>query len=373
MRTLRFPGTLFLALVALPGIALAQDPDPAGGGEPAGEEKPEFEELHGLRVDLRLPKGEPPEGGRSLLIFLHSREGSGSEIVEHLAPLVDRGFVVAAPWSTGDNWNDADIEAVENIARDLVARFQVPEDRRHLGGMWYGARHLQRIAFRDDLRFRTCTWVSWSFAGGTTPKWVREHLSGLFLWGEDEGKSRVDRYLKGLDLLGEKARTAVGKAEPGLGRNEKDEPEFPVKLVPFYGYFLECMEGRFTPGRDLSFEWLDSLPEGVAAMKEGKTGGLVYVHDPAGDAPTMERTKTLQNEIFFDRIVRHFAGQLVPVRLEKAAAKELLEKEKVKELPALLVFKKGGKEVLRVLSGEIDVKKLVPVLRAASPDPDLPK
>ena len=108
-------------------------------------------------------------------------------------------------------------------------------------------------------------------------------------------------------------------------------------------------------------------------MEERKAGGFAVVFAAKPEGAEADRAKALQNEVFFDRVVRHFADQLVAVRLEKGEAKDLLAEAKVTGTPAVVVFRKGGKEILKSLSGEIAAKALVPLLRAVAADQDLPK
>jgi hypothetical protein len=365
---------LGIVLAAAPSPAAAEEPAPPAPAPPAPAE-PTIETLHGLPVHLLVPKPKPEEG-YSLLVYFHGAVGSGKDAVTLLAPFAGRGFILAGPTSKQGEWTVPEMESVRAVARTLAERFQVPRERRHVAGFWSGAAGVPTVAFDEALGCRTATWIDGGWGGGSVAKWAKEELNGLFLTGAREGPSRVEAHRKAASLLGDRVlRSLAHEApqEPGLGRSRKEDPEFPVSLVPFWGYFMECMEGRFTPGRDLSFEWGEDLEQARAAMAERKTGGLVYVYAEKPDGPESERTRTLQNEVLFDRVVRHFAGQLVPVKLEKSKAKDLLESAKVAETPALIVFKRGGKEILRACAGEIAPKALIPVLRAAAPDAEMPR
>jgi len=362
--------SLGLLLAALP----VEEPKPAPPPPPP-EPVASNETLHGLRVDLLVP-GTKPDEGYSLLVFFHGLTGNGKEAVAKLAPLAARGFVVAAPWSKQGDWTAPEIDAAKAIAKTLVERYAPARERRHVAGLQTGAAGIPALAFDEGLGFRTATWVDSGWGGGTVAKWAKEELNALFLYGAKEGPSRIDRYRKSASLLAEKVRLSLELGEvqePGLGRARSDEPVLPLPLLPFWGYFMESMEGRFDPERDLSREWVGDLAAAKAAMAEKKTGGIVFIYAAKPEGAERERAKVLQNEVLFDRIVRHFADQLIPVRLEKAAAKDLLETLKLAETPAIVVFKKGGKEILKSVAGEITAKSLVPLLRAASPDPEMPR
>lgn len=385
MRGLAAPPRALLAAALLGGLlasAGAEEPAPPAAPAPEGGAKaeappaPVAEDLHGLRVDVVVPRGDPPAEGRSLLVFLHGRTTTGKDAAEKLAPLALRGFVVAAPWAKTGDWTAKEADAVRRIAADLAERHGVPPGRRHVGGFWTGATFLPELAFDDALSVRTATWIDASWGGGSVPKRAKEELRGLFLWGAKEGPSRVDRYAKSAELLAGRVRIAVAKGAPpaeGLGRGRSEDPEIPLELLPFWTAFLEAMEGRFTPGGGAAFDWIPTLGDGLAEMIDRNTGGFVYVYDPAAEGEERERMKVLQNEVFYDRVVRHFADQLAAVRLEKGAAGELLQEAKVTETPAIVVYKKSGAGVLKALSGPVTAKSLAPLLRAASPDPSLPR
>jgi hypothetical protein len=364
---------LFLPAAPLP--AAAEDPPPPAPPPAPAEPAASTETLHGLRVDLLVPAKRPEEGW-SLLLYLHSHVGTGKEAATFLRPFVDRGFVIAAPWSKTGDWTAPEFEAAGRIFRDLAARHEVARERRHAVGFWTGGGGVATLAFDESLGLRTATWIDAAWGGGSIPKGAKEELRAAFLWGAREGPSRIDRYRKSASMLGEKVRACVAEgepAEPGLGRGRSEDPAFPKGLLPFLGHFLECAEGRFDPARDHAFPWLSDLEAARAEMAARKTGGFAVIHAASPEGAEWDRAKHLGNEVLFDRVVRHFGGQLVPVRLEKGAAKELMAAAKVTETPAVIVFKRGGKEILRAVAGEVKAKDLVPLLRAAAPDPEMPK
>jgi hypothetical protein len=377
-----------LLLGLLPSVLL-------GGGASAGDDEakkdaappePRKETLHGLEVTIYEPKAKP-EGGYSLMVFLHgfSNLGAGPPAADshgrevgRLVPLLERGFVLAGPWSKSKdgNWATPDVRAVREIAKDLIARYEVARERRHCAGFWGGADGLPEIAFEEDLGFRTATWIDFAWGGGSVPKWAKEELNGLFLWGANEGPSRVPRYRKACSLLSERVKRSVEHGlpqEPGLGRARADMAEFPAKALPFWAHFLVTMEGRFEPGREESFAWAEDLATARAAMEQERRAGFAYVYSGAPGPEERERTRDLQRDVFFDRAVRHFAEQIVAVKIEKAAAKDLLAEAGVEETPAVIVWKRGGRAILRSVSGKIETKALVPILRAVAPDQELPK
>jgi hypothetical protein len=323
-----------------------------------------------------LEPAKKPEAGYSLLIFFHGYTGNGKLSASKLSSFAERGFVIAAPWAKDGPWSPAEIDGAAVAAREIVERYLVPPERRHVAGISGGGDGVARIAFDPDLGFRSATWVCDTWGGGTVAKEVRGRLGALFLWGAREGPTRVDRYRKSADLLAPKTRVCVARGEdpePGLGRDRGEDPEIPEGLLPFWTWFLRTMEGTLEAGSDLSFEWQPSLDDARAAMLLGKSGGFAFVHAATPDAAEAARTRVLQAEVFLDRTVRHFAEQLVAVKLERAEAKALLEEAKVEGTPAVVVFRKGGREVLKAISGEITAKALVPLLRAVAADQSLPK
>jgi len=357
---------LVLAACVFPGAA-PEDP-------PAHPES-KSETLHGLRVEILEP-AKKPEEGFSLLFFFHGYTGNGKLAATKLAPLLEHGFVVVAPWAKAGGWTPAELDTSADVAREMVDRFLVARERRHVAGISGGGDGVARIAFDEALGFRTATWICDTWSGGSLPKEAKGRLAGLFLWGAREGPTRVDRYRQSASLLAPKVKECVARGEdpePGLGRGRGEDPEIPAALFPFWAYFLGTMEGKFSPDRDLAFDWEETLEGARAAMAERKAGGFAYVHSAKPEGAEADRVRTLQTGVFFDRAVRHFADQLVAVRMEKGAAKALLEEAKVDATPAIIVFKKGGKEVLKSISGDISAKALVPLLRAVAADQDLPR
>ena len=364
------------ASLAAASLASAQEAKPPEK-PPEAPPKPvlSMDQIRGLRVEILSPH-EKYEGTRSIVLVLHDHIGNGKDSVNRLSVLAERGFIVVGPSSKSGNWTNPELETVKGIARDLFDRYAIPRERRHVAGHWTGAGDLAVLALDESLGFRTGCWINAAWPGGSIPKWAKEGFAGLFLWGAKEGPSRVDRYVRGATAFAQKARVSVARGEaqePGLGRSRSEDAVLPVSLLPFWGYFLECMEGRYVHGRDLAFDWGEDLEAARAAMGERKTGGLVYVWSKDADDAEKERTKVLQNELFFDHVVQHFGQQLVAARLEKSAAKALLEQAKVTATPAVVVFGKGGTSILRAVSGEVTAKALVPLLRAASPDSEMPK
>ena len=371
-----------LAVLALASVrpAAAEDPAPpkppaegAKPAEPASETLTEF--LHGIRFEIRVPK-PLPEGGPSLLLWFHDYTGNGKKAVESLGAFVGNGFVVAAPWSKEGNWEPSEVEAASAGARELCERYLVPRERRHVACLFGGGSAVSTLAHDEDLGFASATWVCATWGSGSVPKEVKQRLWALFLWGAKEGAGRVERYRASAALLAEKVKVCVVRGEPqepGLGRTRNEDPVIPEALLPFWFEFLACREGKFAPGKTEAFAWEADLDQARQTMVGRKVGGFAYIHSakPAGDEEA--RTRVLQTEVFYDRAVRQFADQLAAVKLEKSAAKALLEAAKVTETPAIVVFKKGGREVLKAVSGEVTAKSLIPLLRAVAADQEMPR
>jgi hypothetical protein len=346
-----------------------------GAGDPPPPPESKSETLHGLRVEILEP-AKKPEEGLSLLFFFHGYTGNGKLAATKLAPLLEHGFVIVAPWAKAGGWTPAELDTSADVAREMADRFLVARERRHVAGISGGGDGVARIAFDEALGFRTATWICDTWSGGSLPKEAKGRLAGLFLWGAREGPTRIDRYRNSASLLAPKVKECVARGEvpePGLGRDRGEDAEIPAKLLPFWAYFLGTMEGKFAPDRDLAFAWEESLEGARAAMAERKAGGFAFVYSAKPAGTEAERARALQTGVFFDRTVRHFADQLVAVRVEKGAAKALLEEAKVDATPAIVVFKKGGREVLKSVSGEITAKALVPLLRAVAAEQDLPR
>ena len=94
------------------GVPLASPTDPAPTRDPLA-----FETVSALaREDVPLKSGPPSP----LVIHSHGTNGQPFDVVETLEALAGHGYVVAAPWHTGNNGDDGRVDVVNRAARQNV-------------------------------------------------------------------------------------------------------------------------------------------------------------------------------------------------------------------------------------------------------------
>ena len=349
-----FGACLVLLLAAPP--ASAEDP-----AYPAGRST---QTIEGLQVELGLPADLSKEKPASLVVILHGAGGSAMGMAGALRDWIPDGYVVCAPKSTGQVWSDSDVKLVKRIAQHLLKVLPIDPKRVHVVGFSNGGWNLPPLAFDEELAPRTATWVASGCRGASPPKSALKRMGVLAMAGTlDANATSAAETVK---LLRGKVKSVEARFQPQLGH------EWPDKLMPYFQWWMGALEGRFVPGVDRNFEWLDSVASALAALADKKKGGvLVYAFD--GEAQTDALAAELQNETFMDPVVRHYGGQIPCVKLEGGAHKDALAGYGVKTLPAVVVLGKDGK-VKRVLEGEkgLSARKVASALRAVVPDPKRP-
>jgi predicted esterase len=345
-------------LPALLATALAQEgtlPYPSGT---SGQHR------DGLDFQLVVPAGLEPDVECSLLMILHGYGGSATGMASGLSSLSSEGFVVFAPKSTGDGWDESDLGKVKSILQHLLEVFTVGESRLHGAGFSNGGWNLGPIALDEELPFASACWIAAGYRGGKVPKDARERLGALALAGSEDGNR--DAAEATVTALGDKVRSVECRLQPGLGH------EWPRELMPYYFWWLGRMEGRYDADQDLSFEWRDDVEAAKAEMKENKRAGLIWFHDPADGEDEKGDALYLQRVVWMHPQVRFFAGQLVLLCLERAAHQELFDSFRLKQTPALVVLKPSFKK-LKVLKKRVPPEPLAKLLRAVSPVQEMPE
>ena len=350
-------------LILLLGSALALSPAAASPADAPFPPGTSVQTLEGLRCSVVMPAEFDPAKERSLLVVLHGNGGTETGMAGSLGFLAEKEFVVVAPKSTGLGWDKKDVDAVRRFTADLKKRLHVGEGRLHVVGFSNGGFNLSPLAFDEELKCASATWVASGCTGGQVPKWAKKGMGVLAMAGERDPNLEVAR--KTVDLLGDKVRTAMWRSQPGKAH------EWPDGLMPFFGWWVEVQEGRFTPGECLPFDWIED-PKGAAAlMVSKKTGGLAYIwsKDQASDPAA----KAFQNELLLDPLVQRFGRQLVAWKAERADAPGPVAGEKAPpEPPCVLVYDAQGVRV-KALQGKVTAAALAAALRSVAPDKSMPK
>jgi len=315
------------------------------------------QEIEGSRTALLIPDGLGPDKPASLVLLLHGNGDTGPGLVHVLRDWPAQGYVVCAPSATGGNWDDRDLDTVRRIAAHLLQVLPIDPERIHCVGFSNGGWNLGPIAFDEDLKPLSATWVAAGFRGGKVPRWARK-MGVLALAGADDPNAGAARET--VSQLADKVRAVEVRLQDGLGH------KWPDTFTPYMLWWMGVQEGRFTPGDDRNFDWGDDVAAALEALKGQKKGGVfVYVYAEA-DAEKPE-AKELQRDVFSDLFVRHYGRQLQAVKLPFAADNPY----GVKATPAVVVLDKEGK-TKKVLAGKIKAKSLASALRSVAPDKKQP-
>jgi hypothetical protein len=212
------------------------------------------------------------------------------------------------------------------------------------------------VVFDPKLHFATACWMGSGFTGGRVPKRARKEMAVLALAGSrDPARGAAEGTPK---ILEKKVRYVECRIQEDLGH------EIPDKLMPYHHYFMKVMEGRFRPGQDQSFFWVDDLEVGLEEIAERETPGFLYYFDERH--PENEDAKRVEHEVFFDPRVRFFGRQLVPVKVDVEIEPESFAAYGFKRTPAFVLLNADG-TVAGKLEGEVTADDLAKALRKLAP------
>jgi hypothetical protein len=277
-------------------------------------------------------------------------------MAEAFEPWAKDGYVVCAPKAADMTWEHGDLERVLRLAAHLKKKLPIDETKVHVVGYSHRGTELAELAFDDDLKPCSATWVAAGFRGKQIPKWAKTGLGVMAMAGSEDKEIRSVRETA--KALRGKVRTVEVREQPGLGHG------FTYELLPYLQWWMGVQEGRIRPGDDLYFDWKKD-PATKPAQHGRKKGGLVvWVYD-ASDAQKPE-TNVLQREVFFDPDFRFLASQLPCLKLDKALQAEAVKKLGVETTPALVILDRDG-EVLNTYVGSFNVKHIVKILRKIAP------
>ena len=353
--------SLCLALVV--GCVLQALATFAAAEAPAYEPGRSSVEIEGLQVELNIPADLSADAPASLVVILHGAGGSATGMAGSLHEWGSGGYVVCAPKSKGDVWTKSDIEAVLRIAAHLKTKLPIDPKKVHVVGFSNGGWNLGPIAFDDELQPCSATWVASGCTEVKAPKWAREHMGALALAGSQDANAKAAAAT--VKILGDQVRSVGVRFQPGLGHS------WPTKLMPYFRWWMDAMDGRFTPGVDMNFDWGDRLDRALSSMAGQKKGGIiVYAWDPSdADKPIARK---LSNELLMDLHVQHYGRQLEAVMLEYGKHKETLEAYGVTSTPALVVLKPDGKKKKVLLEKDMKAKKIAVAFKSLAPNKKKP-
>ena len=354
---LRATITLLLCVCALPAPAQA---DAADATYPEGRST---QEIEGLKVELGVPEGLSADKPGSLIVILHGAGGSATGMAASMREWIPEGYVVCAPKSSGQVWSDTDVKRVKTIAQHLLKVLPIDKTKVHVVGFSNGGWNLPPLAFDDDLKPRTATWVASGFRGGKPPKWAAT-MGVLALAGTRDANAASARET--VKLLRKSVDVVEARFQPEL------EHAWPTKLMPYFRWWMGAREGRCTPGVDMNFAWGDDLDRALKKAGAQKKGGVfVYAFD--SDVGDLEATRMLQTDVFMDPVVRFFGEQLHPTKLDAKTHGERLAGFGVTSYPAVVVLDKDGKPKKVLEAKTLQERKIVSALRSAAPERKKPK
>ena len=256
-----------------------------------------------------------------------------------------------------------------SVRAHLKEALPIDPKRVHVVGFSNGGWELHPLAFDEELRPCSATWVAAGFRGGQVPKWARTDLGALAMAGSED--PNCDAAKKTVRALRGKVRNVEVRIQQGLGHR------YPRELVSYHQWWMGVQDGRVYPGDDRSLEWVDDLDAAIESQEGAKRGGvLVWLYTEDDDEKPA--AKNIQHAAFFDPEVRFLARQIPCVRIDVSEEAEpvealdvgtipaLLEALGVETVPALVVIDRKGKEKKRY-EGDFNVSKLARTLRGVAP------
>jgi predicted esterase len=348
---------LLVVLLLLVAPAFAQDADPA---YPKGNTEHEFA---GLKFKLFIPDDYDPAKKWSMVVILHGSGGSHHNMALSLGPLVPKGFIVCAPKSRGDQrWSVEDIGDVKKIVRHLLTKLSIGEKKLHGLGFSNGGWNLAPLVFDEEIEFASGCWMAAGYDGGKVPRRAKTEFGAIALAGAQDGNAAHAKAT--VDKLFDKVRNVEYHLQPNLGHAWTRE------LEPYYFWWIKVMDGRFTPGDDMSFPWGKDVEAAKAKMAAEKKGGFLWFYSEA-DAEN-EELRRVQHRVFFHPLVRKFGNQLVPLRLKREEHEELFASFRFKSTPAIAVLKPDFKKSKTLEGKKIKETTLAKELRKYAKDKAIP-
>lgn len=352
---MRLVGVVLLTLILCSAPCDAKDPPPAWPWVyPGGEST---QQIEGLGVTLYVPRRLTPKSGSSLLVLLHGARAKGSNLATFFRYWPRMNYVVCAPQAAGAVWQAADLQRVRGIVKTLWAKLPINPDRLHVAGFSNGASNLHAVAFADDMKARSGTWVGGGFSAAKVPAWARTRFGALFMSGEND--FALDRVRQSPARLQGRVRSTELHIEPDIGHT------WPTSQIEYHLWWMGVQEGRFKPGDDLNFDWDDDLGAALEALRRRQTSGaLLYLYDSVADAESPE-ARALQTQVFMDPEVRRLGRTLRAVLIDKRGNTAMLARHGVPAMatPAVVVF---GPQGPKMFSGAIPIAQLRGALAAVA-------
>jgi len=257
-----------------------------------------------------------------------------------------------------------DLERALRICAHLKEVLPIDPKKVHVVGFSNGGWNLHTLAFDNELRPCSATWVAAGFRGGSVPKWAKDELGALAMAGSED--ANCDAAHQTVTMLEGKVRSVEVQIQQGLGH------KYPRELVDYHKWWMDVQDGRIVPGVDRSLEWSDDLEAGIASQAEVKKRGGVLLWLYTQDDARNETARHIQQTVLFDREIRFLGRQVACVKADVTEDRALLERFRVETVPALVVIDKKGR-AKKVYEGDFKVSKLARTLRGVAPNRRMPK
>ena len=283
------------------------------------------------------------------MILLHGARARGANLATFFRYWPRLNYVVCAPQASGPVWRPPDLQRVRRIVKSLCTRLPINPDRVHVAGFSNGASNLHAVAFADDVKARSGTWVGGGFSGTAVPGWAQTRFGALFMVGETD--FALERVRRSPAALRGRVRSVELHIEPDIGHT------WPTSQIEYHLWWMGVQEGRFKPGDDMNFDWDDDLAEALAAVKRKEVpGAFLYVYD-AVDDKSSAAAKALQNGAFMDAQVRRAGRRLRAVMLDRRSEAARRAGYGKLQTPAVIVFGADGRARAQ-FAGTISVEQL---------------
>lgn len=293
------------------------------------------------RFELVVPAAADSKPPWSLVVVLDG----DYDVAQEYGPLAKQGYVVCSPKPKlkGGMFAASEVDEILDLRDHLASSLPLAKDRLHVVTVKESRGISSFLAFHKRADAVSYTLVSTFFTGKSPSADAKKRLGVLFLGKPDNGYGDP---AKSAAALSDKVRTVEYRPEEGV-------------TGPYFAYWLGVMDGRYEPGRDLSFEWIEdaaapppsadaldpakpaspgrmpALEEAKESSKAKRVGALVYFWS-AEDAATPEG-RNIQNVVFLESDVRAAGKPLLSVKLDRAKYPEAFTQMGLTTTPAVVV------------------------------------
>ncbi len=299
------------------------------------------------KFEIHIPDDvHDPKAGYSLIVTVTG----DTDDLSHLS--VDRYIIVAPRPKSGiaTRWSAAEIKSIYTLTKYLSKQLGVEEHRVHAVGMHEIQGVFSMAVFGKGSPFVSATFLECAFRGGSISGHLKKKL-GVLAFDYDGANSEGIRTMP--EALAGKVKTIELRSDSAGLHGD------------YFKYWLDVMDGRFTPGHDLSFDWeteSEAAQDIPVQVKARGKAALIYFWSPTDKDNA--NTMALQNDVFLDPAVRAYRRTVMPFMLQREDHTSLFNALTFKETPGVAVIGKDGKT--KILQGAIKAKALAKAMKRAT-------